>query len=343
MQPVDHSKIVFSPYGVLNQDEIANDDHLIPIDWLPLESDPGATFEEKWERWFESVMDQLREYVWPTWDSAGRRWVSCPALDHATDLTLADFAVFELMERRRVSRGLDHLPDVPHRAPSAYSHRSLFIIEDDRSLVDDQPAPAFLSYYSLYDTKLDKALADQVSPLFFNSLRHKTRHTQYRVKTLLQRPRPYQAAVLCGHFHFVHETAKTGSTPSACSGHCLQGLIGLGGVYEYFKNSGIGMQYNAGTLQQYAVDIGDRRVMAGVHYPSDNISSWIILMNLAPRVFRDSSITGWLWEAISTKSFVYDAIRQYAATSAGAALRRPLHYLQSLAEEACAEQSRRSE
>ena len=38
-------------------------------------------------------------------------------------------------------------------------------------------------------------------------------------------------------------------------------------------------------LQQYAIDFGDRRVMAGVHYPSDSMITWLICDELIPKVF----------------------------------------------------------
>ena len=58
-------------------------------------------------------------------------------------------------------------------------------------------------------------------------------------------------------------------------------------------------------LLQLAVDIGDRRVFAGIHYPSDAIASWIVVKTLADHVFRNSEVKGLLLEAIKTRSEVY--------------------------------------
>jgi len=176
--------------------------------------------------------------------------------------------------------------------------------------------------------------------MWFDSVRHKLRHTHYHIKALLQRPRPYQAALMIGYPHFINEVTQTGLTPSACGGHCVQGVLGIGGVYEYFIQSGVDLQEKSqDSLKLYAVDIGDRRVMAGIHYPSDNLSSWILFMNLADRVYRNPKIKCWIWHAIRHRSFVYQTILKFVAkngaTPEGKALQRPLHHLQSLAPKDC--------
>lgn len=37
---------------------------------------------------------------------------------------------------------------------------------------------------------------------------------------------------------------------------------------------------------QFAADFGDRRVIAGIHYPTENIASWILAIRLIPKAFR---------------------------------------------------------
>jgi hypothetical protein len=67
-------------------------------------------------------------------------------------------------------------------------------------------------------------------------------------------------------------------------------------------------------LQQFTVDIGDRRVFAGVHYPSDNLSSWYTALKLLPHVIDPSalaSVRKFLWEAISLKSIVFAEIMRH--------------------------------
>ena len=109
-------------------------------------------------------------------------------------------------------------------------------------------------------------------------------------KRALQRPRPYQMALVMGKpGGHIYEEAFTAASPSMSSGHCLQGLIGVGGIFEFFIEKGTPIiGEHADALRQYGVDIGDRRVMAGVHYPSDNLCSWIIALRMAEHVYREA-------------------------------------------------------
>jgi hypothetical protein len=131
-----------------------------------------------------------------------------------------------------------------------------------------------------------------------------------------------------GDFRFYHEEGRTSQTPSMCSNHCLQGMVGVGGVYEDFHARGI--SFNPDALKQFAVDIGDRRVMAGIHYPSDNLSSWILVLSLAPLAYRDATVKNFLWDAIEHRSVIYRRIVEFAEKPAGEAYRPALEYLHSL-------------
>jgi hypothetical protein len=114
------------------------------------------------------------------------------------------------------------------------------------------------------------------------------------------------------------------------SGHSLQGLIGVGAVMEQILQSGIPFNSDSWTaLSQYAVDIGDRRVFAGIHYPSDNLSSWIVLMRLANFIYRSHEVKSKLWSAITERSLVYRLIDNQKGTSVYSA---PLKLLRQLAE-----------
>jgi membrane-associated phospholipid phosphatase len=48
-------------------------------------------------------------------------------------------------------------------------------------------------------------------------------------------------------------------------------------------------------------------VFAGLHYPSDNLASWIIAMRLAGLVFPNPAVKVHLWKAISRQSLVFEA------------------------------------
>jgi hypothetical protein len=52
--------------------------------------------------------------------------------------------------------------------------------------------------------------------------------------------------------------------------------------------------------------------LAGVHYPSDNLCSWLIFLHLANRVYTDQRVKTALWSAITKQSYVYQEIRAAA-------------------------------
>jgi hypothetical protein len=63
------------------------------------------------------------------------------------------------------------------------------------------------------------------------------------------------------------------------SGHCLEGCLAGAWLAWCLQFDSQGLDHLDWrrvhkALQQWSVDIGDRRVMAQVHYPSDNIGSW---------------------------------------------------------------------
>ncbi len=61
-------------------------------------------------------------------------------------------------------------------------------------------------------------------------------------------------------------------------------------------------------LCKLAIDLGDRRVFAGVHYPSDNAGSWRIALDITKILGVDRAAHQFLVEAIRS-SVVFDAMR----------------------------------
>ena len=57
------------------------------------------------------------------------------------------------------------------------------------------------------------------------------------------------------------------------------------------------------SLQQYATDFGDRRVFAGLHYPSDTLITWLICFMLVEYVVKPNEIN-------DAKVFLKECIRK---------------------------------
>lgn len=194
------------------------------------------------------------------------------------------------------------------RTPDCPDHSVLFAAEDG-----DSPAATFAFYdRTLQEHDVDKAMA----LLYAQGMGAKVSSVSTQFKYHLQRPRPYQMALQLGFDEFPYQQAVTAATPSMCSGHAVQSLLAVGGILETWLEEGILGENNCGkrlALQQWAVDVGDRRVLAGVHYPSDNLCSWLIFLRLADRVYFRPEIKRWMWDAIRQQSFVYRLIRQRRA------------------------------
>jgi len=238
----------------------------------------------------------MRDTVWPIWDEDYLRWHG-RARAHMLALTLADLDILLKLRTGPGTLALNTVPDAKPRAINCPLHFAFFKEED--------PGKIFQSY-ALYDRTLDTKLPQVFADAFFAGLTAKCSSAQLQYKTRFQRPHPYQMALLLRKPEFNLEEAVSSMTPSMISGHSIQGMIGVGAVMERILESDTSFCDDSWqALRQYAVDIGDRRVMAGVHYPSDNLGSWIVLMRLANRIFRVGRVKQILWQAIEEQSLIY--------------------------------------
>lgn len=90
------------------------------------------------------------------------------------------------------------------------------------------------------------------------------------------------------------------------SGHSLQGLLMTAGAVDMALSEGIELQEpDIQGLEQFAVDVGDRRVWAGIHYPSDNIASWIVAANVGASVLQHARARSFLVNAVLKRSEVW--------------------------------------
>ncbi|WP_187430957.1 hypothetical protein ROLI_033470 [Roseobacter fucihabitans] len=135
------------------------------------------------------------------------------------------------------------------------------------------------------------------------------------IKELFMRPRPYTAATVFGMDDFQWTTADsvthTGVHPSILSGHCIQGILGGCNAFAAWTARGFGNAEAVEALKQYAVDWGDRRVFAGVHYLTDNVGSWVLALRLIPHLYSNPApILDFAKDAIRDKSAAYSTISE---------------------------------
>ena len=278
----------------------------------------------QWTAWLDGLADDLATFLWPrfvngSWVGAAAGWM--------TEMSIADLALLPALALQL---------DTPIGS-TPLTHRALFVAEDEAP----PSITGFLHYYAAAATPVLKkmpALIAEGGGAFAGPV-------ALCIKQRMQRPRPYQMAMMLGGTGLKHETANSAVTPSLISGHCIQGAMALVNVVHGLEHKADGsvVPLDAamlGHLQSFLIDGGDRRVFAGVHFPSDNISSWYCALRLCRHFFFDPAADpaqtaidqdrarAVLWDAVSNKSAVYDAIKRAVADGRAPELAGPLQRLQ---------------
>lgn len=293
-----------APYGIFPgvYKELASNETRVMADWRPTETQEVRL--SSFHKWRKAEADEVARYLWP-------RYVGGEDWEGAASIKGIDLTNFEIdlifNEYRKDDAVFDSAPDTPLATSDLGVHRDFFRKEDDVSkkyvLGED------LKYYdsTLDQDELDRAIFEIAQAFDTGNGIGKKVSGLFWFKGQFFRPRPYQVAALFKKYHFSSEMAFTGLHSSMFSGHCIQGaLIGCS-VYEAWLLEGKKISDDRLTaLAQYSMDFGDRRVMAGVHYPSDNFASWGIALSLIPEIFAHSDeIRNFLGYAITNRSDVY--------------------------------------
>lgn len=284
------------PYGTMSEgfQTMLDTGPDVPIAFQPLDSDPVR--KVAWQHFRDATKKLITDTLWPEWEPENQEWVGTAA-GWMYDLTAVDLDI--VVDLKANVLRASH-PHTPLSDPATPRQVDFGRTEDDGPVFDQ---------YHFYDTSLPKATIDHFADTFDQRGPEKFGTVHLQFKKIFQRPRPYQTVFLTGHATLNALRSISASTPSMCSGHCFQGVMGMGAVIERLLDEGATVSRGSlSALRQFAVDIGDRRVFAGIHYPSDNISSWIIAMRLANLVFSNLEVKAHLWKAISQQSRVYRAV-----------------------------------
>jgi hypothetical protein len=260
----------------------------VPADWRP---------PNNYQKWRNAKIKQIDAMLWPTYGANGSAWGS----PRVARLFKADFSLLATLHPQL---------GVPIKAlfGSTVTHSDLFAEEDDGKI-------GFGFDYARYDPTLAPLVAAQFRIVLQAGYVNKVGTMPLQLKNVFQRPRPWQMAFIQGRSTYQYRFAASADTSSLISGHCIQGLIGVCNIYA--ELGPLMTAQSIDVLKQLAVDIGDRRVFAGVHYPSDSLSSWFTAAELVPHVFAPSrapAVKRFLHSAIKQKSVVYAAIRAHVAS-----------------------------
>ncbi len=286
-------EVQYAPYGILPAGiQEWPETYPVPTDWVaPAGEDRKAHFD----LWLQGVQRDLVRCIWPAW--VGGRWVGDSDRNkHA--LTVADL---ELLDRLRPTL----FAHVRTAAPNDIRHTALFLVEDKNVTQETLAA---------YAPALAKAGSMDFGAVWVSGAHNKVGSISTALKRNLQRPRPWQVALQLAR-PYRYNWATSANTPAIISGHAVQGIIGAATAYESLLSGGHVSGAERQALEQIAVDIGDRRVFAGVHYPTDNVASWIVALRMARFTFREvSGVREFLASAIE-RSQVHESIRESASAA----------------------------
>lgn len=265
----------------------------------------------EWDAYIEREVELMADFLWPRFNQASGHWEG-NAVRHMEALTQADM---NLMDALRAQLEDTALADGEWLGKT---HLQLFETEDSS-------ARPTLATYLPNLAPSDRAAFENAVEDWFGIVAH----AYLRFKAHFQRPRPYQAALLLNR-SFEYRQADTAVTPAMISGHAFQGLVVRCGAFMDTRHRLGGHAGRVTRLQQYGVDIGDRRVFAGVHYPTDNLSSWFCGLRLCDHLFGPDGqeAKDYMWQAISTRSRVYRSLVDAVALDAASPLAEPLRRLQ---------------
>jgi hypothetical protein len=280
------------PWGQLDDALWADIAPPIPLDW--------RLSDGQWWDWVRAVVHDIDTLIWPKY--AQGAW---------TDARVGRIldADFTLLAELRPCMGLP----IDSVFPTIVQHADFFKEEDDSNI-------GFGTSYRRYDPTLPSQVIESLPTVLTAGIVDKVGSLDLLLKLVFQRPRAYQVAFLQGRRGFTYQSAATANTPSLVSGHCLQACLAGCAVFAAFAVSAGLNATSVKVLQQFTVDVGDRRVFGGVHYPSDSLSSWLTALKLVPFVFDEQvapDIIRFLWSAITTNSAVYRAIKAYRGPNNG--------------------------
>lgn len=288
-----------------------------PGDWPGVRTPAG---EQAFKEWRDDRMAAIRDNLWPEWID-GQGWYGAAAskayamTEHEIAAMTVEFSKSDILER------------IPGHSSFHYTQKDHFEYEDLRiigSIKEDlestgvQPKIGH-NFFFYDDTPRDPAEQARIIEILSESYTKKTNQFYFWFKDRLMRPRPLQAALIVGQREFTSRRAFSGMHSSIVSGHASTGILIRCGVLERWLDDGDVPEGLLKSFSQYIVDVGDRRVFAGVHYPTDNISSWVLALELIPNVFpkHHVKIGQIVRNAIQEHSAVYEVIdRVYRKDSA---------------------------
>ncbi|MEL6467729.1 MAG: hypothetical protein AAFQ58_22410 [Pseudomonadota bacterium] len=277
--------------------------------------------EAEFRDFFEDHMKLFRDLFWPEYDHTNRRWwglsrdTALESTKLEIEITLEEFQSSNSMSEKRCDTftSNDTLASLDERWHYRVEDGFHDVSEPVLSAASGGSGANIVCYSDSIDAKEFSAN--------FSAATKKKAVGLFDFKPRLRRPRPYQMATWLGYDEFKYEVASThnhkGFHPSFISGHCVLGILRGCAIFELWLNKGDVANADFDALSNYMVDYGDRRVLGGVHYPSDSIGSWILALNLIDRIYEHKNTTKDFASRAIRSGRVYDVIKRRFAEHEG--------------------------
>jgi len=128
------------------------------------------------------------------------------------------------------------------------------------------------------------------------------------LKYAFNRLRPFQSSYI-ENIPIKSYITYAGQSPAIPSGHSFQGFLFGALAYNHLREYFLSLdqneyKYHMRLLVRIVKDTGHRRIMAGVHYPSDMMASWLIFKIVVKFLNIDNNITEY-------KKALFDELSNY--------------------------------
>jgi hypothetical protein len=285
------------PYGVINQDGATYlAGRPIPAGFRVKPSSTLVSDAIEWEKWLETLANEMADFLWPIYENGAWKGKSS---SNAEALTRADLQLMQTLT-----------PKIDERIIGNNSltvlQRAAFKQEDDAP-----PGPSF----AYYQPRMPAVLSEELGKVIMVGGANIARPASQALKRLFQRPRPQHMALLMGMEDLKVQASITAITPAMISGHCIQGTMALAHVIFSMGEALNTIAGSSDDIEKYLIDTGDRRVYAGLHYPSDNLGSWYVSLRMCDHLYgiKAPAVKAQLWKSIQAGQ-VFKAVHQKKST-----------------------------
>ena len=262
----------FPPYGKLAERYLQSQVNGVAVTlstWCSSEISLSNQFPQVWSS------DAQADAEFVEWTTLLSELLPARTTQAVRDLVNSELAILRQMEAHR-STFVTYLNSWPGQ-----SHSDVFRYEDV------QPG-----WITDFPGQLGVSITDAERALLFGAVQF-CGYVVLRLKDTFQRARPYQTAKILDQPNNLL-IATSATTPSFPSGHAIQSMCMIAQTHEILIARNLA-SYDANAkraLLRYGYDIGDRRVIAGVHYPTDNYASAMIFNRMVARTWPVAHAAG---------------------------------------------------